>query len=50
VLEVQDAQRSLVEVRARYLDVLIAAQLAAVELQQLLGQAPLSITDQFAKE
>ncbi len=50
VLEVQDAQRSLVEVRARYLDVLIAAQLAAVELQQFLGRAPLSPTDQFAKD
>jgi cobalt-zinc-cadmium efflux system outer membrane protein len=42
VLEVQDAQSRLVEVRGRYLDVLIAAQLAAVELRQLLGQAPLS--------
>jgi cobalt-zinc-cadmium efflux system outer membrane protein len=42
VLEVQDAQRSLVEVRARYLDVLINAQLVAVELQQLLGQAPVT--------
>jgi cobalt-zinc-cadmium efflux system outer membrane protein len=42
VLEVQDAQHSLVEVRARYLDVLIAAQLAAVELERLLGRAPLA--------
>lgn len=50
VLEVQDAQSSLVEVRARYLDVLIDAQLAAVELQQLLGRAPLSTTDQFTKD
>lgn len=40
VLEVRDAQRNLVEVRGRYLDVLLTAQLAAVELQQLLGQAP----------
>lgn len=50
VLEVQDAQRSLVEVRARYLDVLLAAQLAAIELQQLLGQAPLSGSDQLGNE
>ena len=50
VLEVQDAQRSLGEVRARYLDVLIAAQLAGVELQQLLGREPLSTTDQFSKK
>jgi outer membrane protein TolC len=50
VLEVQDAQRNLVEVRARYLDVLLTAQLAAVELQQLLGQAPLSGLNQLEKE
>jgi outer membrane protein TolC len=50
MLEVQDAQRSLFEVRARYLDVLIAAQLAAVELQQLLGRAPESTIEQFGKE
>lgn len=50
VLEVQDAQRNLVEVRARYLDVLLTAQLAAIELQQLLGQAPLSGLNQLEKE
>ena len=50
VLEVQDAQRSLVEVRERYLDVLMAAQLAAVELQQLLGLPPVSTSDQLEKE
>lgn len=50
VLEVQDAQRSLVEVRERYLDVLVAAQLAAVELQQLLGLPPVSTSDQLEKE
>lgn len=50
VLEVRDAQRNLVEVRARYLDVLLTAQLAAVELQQLLGQAPLSGSDQLENE
>ncbi|MBE0502810.1 MAG: TolC family protein [Desulfuromonadales bacterium] len=50
VLEVQDAQRSLVEVRGRYLDVLLTAHLEAVELQQLLGRAPLSTTDQFMKD
>lgn len=50
VLEVQDAQRHLVEVRARYLDVLIAAQLAAIELQQLLGRAPVATIDLSTKE
>ncbi|MDZ4183989.1 MAG: TolC family protein [Desulfuromonadales bacterium] len=40
VLDVQDAQRHLVEIRERYLDVLLRAQLAAIELQQVLGQAP----------
>ncbi len=50
VLEVRDAQRNLVEVRGRYLDVLLTAQLAAVELQQILGQAPLSGRDQFEKD
>lgn len=50
VLEVQDAQRSLVEVRERYLDVLMTAQLAAVELQQLLGLPPVSTNDQLEKE
>jgi len=51
VLEVLDAQRSLIEVSERYLDVLTAAQLAAVELDRLLGRAPVSTTiDQFTKE
>jgi cobalt-zinc-cadmium efflux system outer membrane protein len=50
ILEVQDAQRNLVEVRGRYLDVLLAAQLAAVELQQRLGRAPMSTIEQFGKE
>lgn len=50
VLEVRDAQRNLVEVRGRYLDVLLTAQLAALELQQLLGQAPLSGSDQLENE
>jgi cobalt-zinc-cadmium efflux system outer membrane protein len=50
VLEVRDAQRNLVEVRGRYLDVLLTAQLAAVELQKLLGQAPLSGSDQLEKD
>ncbi len=50
VLEVQDAQRNLVEVRGRYLDVLLTAQLAAIELQQLLGQAQLSGSDQLENE
>lgn len=50
VLEVRDAQRNLVEVRGRYLDVLLTAQLAALELQHLLGQAPLSGSDQLENE
>lgn len=50
VLEVQDAQRNLVEVRERFLDVLLTAQLAAIELQQLLGQAPESGPNQLGKE
>lgn len=51
VLEMLDAQRTLIEARERYLDVLTAAQLAAVELDRLLGRAPISTTiDQFAKE
>jgi outer membrane protein, heavy metal efflux system len=51
VLEVQDAQRNLFEVRERYLEVLATAHLAAVELDRLLGRAPVSTTiDKFAKE
>jgi cobalt-zinc-cadmium efflux system outer membrane protein len=50
ILEVQDAQRSLVEVRTRYLDVLLAAHLTAVELQQRLGQTPASTIEPFGKE
>lgn len=50
VLEVQDAQRALIEVRERYLDVLLDAQLAGIELQQQLGQAPLVTNDQSVKE
>lgn len=42
VLEVQDAQRTLFEVRERYLEVLTTAHLAAVELDRQLGRAPLS--------
>ena len=42
VLEVQEAQQTLIEVRERYLDVLTSAQLAAVELDRLLGRAPLA--------
>jgi cobalt-zinc-cadmium efflux system outer membrane protein len=42
VLEVQEAQQTLIEVRERYLEVLTAAQLAAVELDRLLGRAPLA--------
>ena len=48
VLEVQDAQRTLFEVRERYLEVLTTAHLAAVELDRQLGRAPLSTI--FAKE
>ena len=51
VLEVQEAQQTLIGVRERYLEVLTAAQLAAVELDRLLGRAPVSTPiDQFAKE
>lgn len=48
VLEVQDAQRTLFEVRGRYLEVLTTAHLAAVELDRQLGRAPLSTI--FTKE
>lgn len=48
VLEVHDAQRTLFEVRERYLDVLATAHLAAVELDRQLGRAPLSTV--FTKE
>jgi cobalt-zinc-cadmium efflux system outer membrane protein len=48
VLEVQDAQRTLFEVRERYLDVLTTAHLAALELDRQLGRAPLSTI--FTKE
>lgn len=50
VMEVQDAQRTLFEVRERYLDVLTTAHLAAVELDRQLGRAPLSTTKLFSKE
>jgi cobalt-zinc-cadmium efflux system outer membrane protein len=40
VLEVQEAQQTLIAVRERYLEVLTSAQLAAVELDRLLGRAP----------
>lgn len=51
VLEVLEAQQTLIEVRERYLEVLTSAQLAAVELNRLLGRTPVSTTiDQFAKE
>ena len=48
VLEVQDAQKTLFEVRERYLEVLTTAHLAAVELDRQLGRAPLSTI--FTKE
>lgn len=50
VLEVQDAQQSLIEVRERYLDVLTSAQLAAIELDRLFGRAPRAPGDQSTKE
>lgn len=50
VLEVQDSQRNLFEVRERYLEVLTTAHLAAVELDRQLGRTPLSTIDKSTKE
>lgn len=50
VLEVQDAQRNLFEVRERSLQVLATAHLAAIELDRQLGRAPLSTSDKSTKE
>lgn len=50
VLEVQEAQHKLIDGKTRYLDVLLTAQLAAVELDRLLGYPPLSIVVQVEKE
>lgn len=50
VLEVQEAQQTLIEVRERYLEVLTTAHLAAIELDRQLGRAPLSTSDKSTKE
>lgn len=50
VLEVLDAQQSLIKVRERHLQVLTAAWLTTVELDRRLGRAPVSTIDQFTKK
>lgn len=50
VLEVLDAQQSLIKVRERHLQVLTAAWLTAVELDRLLGLTPVSTIDQFTEK
>lgn len=50
VLEVLDAQQSLIKVRERHLQVLTAAWLTAVELDRLLGLTSVSTIDQFTEK